>query len=190
MAKKGVTLQVFDDDSEASRILKNLEKIDGASAEVGFFEGFDGPGEGAGIPGSLANKATIPQYAAVNEFGRSKGANKSPSRPFMRHTFDTHRKNYERITAKLYGLMLDGKRTTKGILTSLAVKVSGDIVDTISRADSLFKKRKRKAWIIGRGPVDSALLIVTGVMRGAVTWGITMRGRRKVNQPGTRANVK
>ncbi len=150
-----------------------MSKYRGAFTEVGIFEDAKPTGDEANKP----ENETIADYANNHEFGIG-----VPKRPFMRTTFNKHRKGWEAMLGKSQLKIMIGKDTVKGALFKLGLKAHTDTKKVLRDgpwkplADTPYKREKDRLN-------KNKVLINTGTMHNAITFQV------KVGSKLTKASV-
>lgn len=116
--------KVVDRDKGWNRIKSRAARDSGARpiVKVGLRDA--GPGGDAHGEGGL----TVAELGSIHEFGLGD----QPERSFIRATFDTKQKDYERLTQRLAALYVDGKVTQRKALELLGDKARADIINTMN----------------------------------------------------------
>jgi hypothetical protein len=108
---------------------------------------------------------TIVDIGAYNEMGTKH----IPARPFMTKTADDHREGIYKYTERLVGQMIDGKYSTRQVLSFMGLWYQAKVQMTI---------RQAKTWAVPNAPAtikakgSTSPLIDTGRMVGAVRYEI------------------
>lgn len=169
----GVKMEVKDIDRGFKRLKKDIKKQNKAEILIGIFGGTSNPLR-------KTEAFTIPQYAAVQEFGTRDG--KIPARSFMRSTFDDNLRKYIRLIAKKEKMVVSGKISLRRMFNEIGIVISSDIKKKITRgpfeplSQATLKIRKSR---VKSGLISSKPLIDTGTMRNAVLFELKIGGRSK-----------
>ncbi len=153
MAKRTRTKKTKVIDKGYNRIIRSLKLTDKSRIETGFFQG-------AKVSGS---NFTIPEIAAVNEFGSRDGH--IPERSFMRTTFDENRIRNIAFAKQQLSDVITGKRTVLIAMDRLGIKFRDDIKLKITE----IKTPPNALGTIEDKGFDNPL-INTGTMRSRVTF--------------------
>lgn len=142
-------------DRGAKQIKREVKKLKKTFALVGF------PGD---LPMHKDSDMTIPEIAAVNEFGTLDG--RIPSRPFMRNAADnkSNKSQFYKILGRELGKIEDTKQTAKGALRSAGEWYIGVLKTAIKKGPFKPNAESTKAK---KG--SSTPLIDTGQMRNSIT---------------------
>ena len=163
----------IDKDLGYKKLIKEIKKFKGAYVK-------------AGLPQSMENEVhsddiTTLQIGVWQEFG----TRRIPKRPFIRTTFDTKKKQWEKFTDLMISGISLGKTTANMALDLLGQKILSDIKSVIRKgvgaknapstlrqkqkkglAETKRRERKGQPYPIGT-PVQ---LIDTGVMLNSITY--------------------
>lgn len=141
------------------RIIKELEKLrDKPHVKVGY------PKENEDTKAKHEDGVTtVLHLALIHEFG----AGNVPERSFVRAAYDIHKKEYQAMTKKLMGEIIDGNHTVESALGLIGLKMQNDIkalmVEGIEpkRKDSTVKRieAKRNMPASDRPLIDTAQLL-------------------------------
>jgi hypothetical protein len=140
---------------EGRRYFQELEKLANLEVQVGFNSD----------SGQYENGATLVEIAAYNEFGTSS----SPSRPFMRQSFENHQDGLQKACDRVNNLLSKGGTAERG-LNELGVYAKGLVQEEIvgggfePNAESTIKKKG-----------SAQPLIDSGTMRQSVNFQIKQR---------------
>jgi len=149
-----------------------MTKYRGAFTEVGIFEDAkDDDGD------------TVADYANKHEFGID-----VPKRPFMRRTFNKHRKEWEAFLGKRQLEIMKGKETVKGALFKLGL---------IAHTNTKKMIRTGNWQPLAEGPYKdekdrlnkNKILINTGTMHNAVTFQVRI-GKKTTKATESQAKGK
>ena len=148
--------RVIDKNSrKRQEFVAQMSKYRGSFTQVGIFEDSkDDDGE------------TVADYANKHEFGIG-----VPKRPFMRTTFNKHRKAWEAQLGKAQLQILLGKETVKGALFKLGLKAHTDTKTVIRTGDwgklapGPYRDEKERLN-------KNKVLINTGTMHNAITFQV------------------
>jgi len=115
-------------------------------------------------------RATVAEVGLYNEFGTKN----IPSRPFMRGSFEQHKKQVDLVKRSQYLKILDGKRTVKKALWVIGefrtTKIKEKIRDLRTPPNAESTKKIKGS---------SNPLIDTGRMRASITHTEVLRGKEK-----------
>jgi len=136
-----------------------LKALDGLRLDVGYFAGI----------GTTDSKFTLPEIAAVQEFGTKDG--RIPERSFMRTTFDKFRLIYNEQFVEQGFLAALGKKDPEKALLSVGNNYKSDVVNKITG----IRNRKNAPSTIAKKGFDNPL-IHTGIMRANIKVRVSRRG--------------
>lgn len=157
-----VRVHTEDRDLGHKALLRALEQVDDAAADVGLFEGEEHEG----------TELTMAQIGAVHEFGTEDGH--IPERPWLRRNHDENEARYRDQLDKDYGRILAGRVRVLAILTAFAERVASDVRKTIGKVT---EPPLAPSTIAAKGGKTHPL-IDTGAMRNAVRGRVVLGGRR------------
>lgn len=159
MADIDIKLTVKDSGTKAQRaVVQGLKKQNNAFLEVGIFE-----------EAITQNDEQIANYANNNEFGIG-----VPERSFMRTAFDENVRKFEGRAVKQERLIIDGKKSPLGALSSLGFDIEREIVKKIK---SNIQPTNASETTTQKG--SSKTLIDTGAMLRAVVGKVTIGGQKR-----------
>lgn len=122
------------------RIISELKKAENSFVTVGIHQK---KGEK-----KYDNGATVVLVGATHEFGTNeagRGGNVTiPERSWLRSTFDENRKDWQKLTKKLYDSVLTGKSTTQKVLNQLGLVMMEKIKAKLITGDSKWPALKPK----------------------------------------------
>jgi hypothetical protein len=143
-------VEVIEEDLGWKKILKNLEKLDGAETEAGIFgSGSESPYDEAAIAGA-------------QELGAPR--RNIPQRPFTRNAFDANLSKMENHIQKEYVSMLEGRLSPRALVARTGEKMADYIVRSILTGTFI---PLSPGTILAKG--SSKPLVDKGIMKGAVT---------------------
>jgi hypothetical protein len=151
-----------DKDRGRKLLLKQLDLMDGAHADVGLFHDVK---DGAADYGELS----VAQIGAVHEFG----SENIPERSWLRSNHDARIGKYNERLDRLYSRILQGKATVVASLTGFAEQVAGDVRRNITKIRT---PPNAPATVAKKG--SSNPLIDTGTMRNSVRGRVLVHGTR------------
>ena len=152
-------------------MLKNSQKLDGKTIEVGYPE----PSKEGGVAMIQEYGARIPVTPKMRAFFRSRGVFLSPQktvivipeRSFLRAGFDKHQKETLDQAAKMAGHMLAGSISVEQYLDTVGLLLSSKIKDY---AIQLKTPPNAALTVLWKG--SSNPLIDSGQMVRAITWKV------------------
>lgn len=151
---------VTDIDHGYGRIMKDIEKLRGASTKVGIMEGED-----------RKDGADMVAIAAFNEFGTEKnGREHVPARPAHAQTFEANKDRMNKAVERSWDAILSGKlnpRAALGQLGEFYVGILQKAIEAFSDPANAESTQKKKGKSVG-GMVDNPL-IDTGQMVQSIT---------------------
>ena len=142
-----------------TKFVAEMSKYRGAFTEVGIFED-------AKPSGDDPEDETIADYANNHEKGIG-----VPKRPFMRVTFNKHRKKWQKFLGKTQLKIMIGKETVRGALFKVGLMAHTDTKKVIRDgpwkplADTPYSREKDRLN-------KNKVLINSGSMHNAVTWQV------------------
>lgn len=149
------------------RLRKEMESINRAKLEVGFFDTAVYP---SGVP--------VAYVASVHEFGWGP----IPARPFMRPTMNAERNTWQRNFLGGFKAVVNGQLTTQQVLDQMGMKISAQIKESISSVtspalqESTIEARLRKLTAgvaaTAKGSIAKPL-VATGQMLNSVDYKVT-----------------
>lgn len=145
--------RVKDIDRGWKKIVRNVKSLRNKVIEVGIY------GNGGDASDNLAERA------AVQEYGTRDG--RIPSRPFMRQTFDNHKRKLSAVIQRHYDLVVTAKKTPKAFLNHVGRFWTSRVKAQITRGsfeDLSIVTIRRKG--------SSKPLIDTGEMRRAIMYKV------------------
>ena len=173
-------MSVKDHDHGYAKIVASQRKLKGKALTVGYH------GDAEPYETGQAEPITVPQVAAVHEFGTKNG--RVPPRPTMRPTVDTNKQQYLSIAKKLLRQAEMGEIDLDTALGRLGAKMAADIkkaivdLQTPELAEGTIRKKKKRAGsTLAPGQAvqgdDVSFdtgnpLIDTGQMVNSVTWRV------------------
>ena len=173
-------MSVKDHDRGYAKIVAAQRKLKGKALTVGYH------GDSEPYQKGQEEPITVPQVAAVHEFGSKNG--RIPPRPTMRPTVDAKRNEYLRLAERLLRQAEMGEIDLDTALGRLGVKVQADIkkaivdLQTPELAEGTIRKKKQRAGsTLAPGQAvqgdDVSFdtgnpLIDTGQMLNSVTWRV------------------
>jgi hypothetical protein len=134
---------------EGKKFFGELEQLSRLNVKAGFQSGTDASDDGT----------SIMEIAMYNELGTS---TPSPSRPFMRQSFENHQDKLQEACDKVVTSVTKGT-TARMALNELGVTVVGIIQDEIdegafeSNAESTIKKKKSTKPLIDTGRMAQSI---------------------------------
>ena len=150
-----------------ARMRKQVESVNKASLEVGFFDTAVYP---SGVP--------VAYVASIHEFGWGP----IPARPFMRPSMAEKRDQWARNFAGGFRAVADGKLTTRQVLEQMGARITGHIKESIQAVTSPSLNDATVAARLNRlssgvaataGPSIAKPLVATGQMLNSVDYKVT-----------------
>lgn len=157
-----------DRDLGRKKILRDLDRVDNAHADIGLFED---------APPRDDSELTQAQIGAVHEFGAQVRHGETttviPERSWLRSNHDKNVAKYNRQLDEQYSKVLAGRANVISALTAFAEKVASDVRRNITELRS---PPNAPSTVERKG--SSNPLIDTGSMRNAVSGRVIVHGRK------------
>lgn len=163
----GFFAKLIDRDLGMLDFIKRIREVKDARVHVGVLAD-DSKG------GAREGDLTVAEIAAILEYGTKDGH--IPARPFLRHTFDAHREEMEKIGEKLIGQAVDGKITVDKALGIMGAKLSAEVKKCITSGPGV-PPPNAPSTIKAKG--SSRPLVDTGRLVNAITWAIVPAGEKE-----------
>ena len=147
----------FDKDKGMAEIRKQIAALSDLGVKVGIIEGT-----------KTADGASVAEYAAYNEFGTKH----IPARPFIRNWIDNNREKIEKMQARLFKQVCEGKISADEAVAKLGQFAQDGIKHYIITGNFTPNAEATIRQKGGKRKKSSRPLIDTGVMRNSIRYQV------------------